>query len=331
MLRVLACIPHYFRRNAEDSGVINGSNTDTPASRSIQMGYCLRNLVAILESSQFILGSPNTLAMESVRQTSKTVSGSVILVTVPENNLLDLISTNTVVDHEFSEGSPRELGYHCRRTFARFVGQYDYYLFIEDDTALLDPRFFQKVAAFHAAFGEGKIVQPNRFELVGRMDGAWRAYLDMPAFPQHRSPEREGPATLALPSYGGDVIFEKTTDAISGCYVISDSQLRQWMTQPHFDHPDPKAIAAGHDPLELTQIALGGTLPIYRPLGQDMNFLEVHHVPNRLSNAKTPKTAIRDIVMPLVDARVAARTGRQAQGSIAPGDQASPSLDNHPR
>jgi hypothetical protein len=79
--------------------------------------------------------------------------------------------------------------------------------------------------------------------------------------------------------------------------------LRRWIGQPDFQAPDPAAVAAGLDPLELTQTPLGGALPIYRPSGHNLDFLEVHHVPNRLTALKTLAGKLRDLINPLMRER----------------------------
>lgn len=305
MLRVLACIPHFFRRDAADSGMAHGSNSDTLESRLEQFCYCLKQLTAVLERDRFLMGSPGLMAHEQVERVPQSIAGEIIVVTVPENNLIAELSAPPSPIARIWSGPPRQLGYQCRRVFARHVGQYDFYLFIEDDTTILDPSFFRKIAAFYRAHGEDKILLPNRFEIFGPPHHGWRAYLDQPASPVHRAPERPGPAELTLPSFDGDVLFRKTTDGLAGAYIITDGQLRRWMVQPDFHAPDTAAVATGLDPLELTQTPLGGSLPIYRPAPQNLDFLEVHHVPNRLSALKAPSSKLSGFINPVLQERLA--------------------------
>jgi len=305
MPRVLACMPHFFRRGAADSGMAHGSNSDTLESRLEQFRYCLKQLTAVLEPARFLMGSPGRIAHEHVEPVPQSIAGEITVVTVPENNLISEISAPPSLNASMWSGPPRQLGYECRRVFAQHLGQYDFYLFIEDDTTILDPSFFRKIAAFYRAHGEDRILLPNRFEIFGPSHHGWRAYLDQPAFPNHRAPERPGPAELTLPSFDGDVLFRKTTDGIAGAYIITDGQLRRWMDQPDFHAPAPEATAAGLDPLELTQLPLGGSLPIYRPAPQNLDFLEVHHVPNRLSALKTPSSKLRGFINSVLQERFA--------------------------
>ena len=226
MPRVLACIPHFFRRKTAPTTYSNGSNTDTPEDRAAQFSYCLRQLLAILEPSQFLMGSPGQIGLEQVSLLPKTTTGNVVVVPAPEEDLLSEVSNGSFAEHVYWNGPPRELGYHCRRVFADHVGEYDLYFFAEDDTAVLDNAFFQKVATFHETFGEDKVLLPNRYEIMGMKDGAWRAYLDIPAFPNHRTGDIAGPDKLEAPAFGGPVRFNKSRDPMSGCYVITDAQLR---------------------------------------------------------------------------------------------------------
>jgi hypothetical protein len=305
MLRVLACIPHFFRRGTADSGMAHGSNSDTLESRLEQFRYCLKQLTAVLEPDRFLMGSPGRIGHEQVEPVPQSIAGKILVVTVPENNLFAEIAAPPSLNAHVWTGPPRQLGYECRRVFAQHLGQYDFYLFIEDDTTILDPSFFRKISAFYRAHGEDRILLPNRFEIFGPPHHGWRAYLDQPAFPNHRALERPGPEELTLPSFDGDVLFRKTRDSLSGAYVITDGQLRRWMVQPDFHAPDPAAVAAGLDPLELTQTPLGGDLPIYRPAPQNLDFLEVHHVPNRLSALKTPSSKLRGFIYPVLQERTA--------------------------
>jgi hypothetical protein len=315
MIRVLACIPHFFRRNAADSGMGHGSNSDQLENRLEQFRYCLKQLTAVLEPVRFLLGSPGRIAHEQVEPVPQGIGGDIIVVTARENNLLTELSDEVAVNAFLWDGPPRELGYQCRRLFAQYVGRYDLYLFIEDDTTILDPSFFRKLAAFYRAHGEDRILLPNRFEIFGAAHHGWRAYLDQPAFRGHSAPARPGPDELSLPGYDGDVFFTKSTDGLSGAYIITDGQLRRWMGQPDFHAPDPAAVAAGLDPLELTQTPLGGALPMYRPSRQNLDFLEVHHVPNRLTALKTPAGKLRNLIIPLLRER---RTAFQAPTSPPP-------------
>ena len=188
MIRVLACIPHFFRRNAADSGMKHGSNSDQLENRLEQFRYCLKQLTTVLEPVRFLLGSPGRIAHEQVTAIPQDMHGDIILVTARENNLLAELAPVAPLRAVFWDGPPRLLGYHWRRVFARYAGKYDFYMFIEDETTILDGAFFRKILAFYRAHGEDRILLPNRYEIAGPLSHGWRAYLDQPAFPEHRAP-----------------------------------------------------------------------------------------------------------------------------------------------
>ena len=73
------------------------------------------------------------------------------------------------------------------------------------------------------------------------------------------------------------------------------------MGQPDFS--TPVMGAQQMDPMELAQVALRGRRPVYRPARQNLNFLEVHHVPNRASQAPTPFAKLKSFI----DAEIGAR------------------------
>jgi hypothetical protein len=74
--------------------------------------------------------------------------------------------------------------------------------------------------------------------------------------------------------------------------------------------------------MEMTQVPLGGSLPIYRPAPQDLDFLEIHHVPNRLSALKTPSRKLSEYLEESLRERVQqtseARSAEPPQGRSLP-------------
>ncbi|MCA3370075.1 MAG: hypothetical protein LW713_16500 [Acetobacteraceae bacterium] len=296
MLRVLVCIPHFFRRNSADSGYSNGSNTDPLNKRLTEFQSCFRQIQSLLSPSAFTLGTKNRIANEFVNSVPRTTQGDVIVVSVPEENLLAELASDGPLRARIWSGPPRQLGYECRRVFARNIGKYDLFCFIEDDTVITDPAFFRKAAKFYQTHGEDKVLLPNRFEIFRFKGCGWRAFLDRPNPPSLRSPERPGPDFLKMPDFDGDVIFEKCTDSTAGAYVITNAQLKAWIEQPNFSAPSQKRLDAGFDPMELTMIPMDGALPIYRPAEPNLDFLEVHHVPNLATARPTPRRKLLELL-----------------------------------
>lgn len=62
------------------------------------------------------------------------------------------------------------------------LGGYDFYCYLEDDLLVRDPLFLRKLRWFTGRFGEGAVLQPNRFE-AARSGVVRRAYIDGPLRP----------------------------------------------------------------------------------------------------------------------------------------------------
>ena len=300
MVRVLVCIPHFFRRASPDSGVANGSNFDSIHQRLSDVGYSLRQMHAILAPIHFTLGTQGRVGNAVVEAIPQVTQGDVIIVSVPGEHLMEELSSGGKIHARLWSGPPRQLGFACRRIFARHVGQYDLYCFIEDDTAVTDPAFFRKIAKFYRTHGEDKVLMPTRYEIFGYPARGWRTYIGHPGFRSLRTPERPGPETLTLQDFDGEVLFEKTRDSQAGAYVITDSQLRNWMVQPDFAAPNKARLDAGADPMELAMIPMDGLLPLYRPAKSNLDFLQVHHVPTLASNRPTPKSKLIEYLLPML-------------------------------
>lgn len=297
-LRVLACVPHFFRRTGEAAaraGAENGSSRDTIRQRAGVFTYCLEHLTAQLRPARFVIGTSgesrthdgDETGMDQVQPIASPTVGSVIVNTVRDDNLLDQI------EHRFirayvCQSHPRLLGYRCRARFAQHLDDYDLFCFVEDDTAILDPRFFLKARAFYDRFGEDCVLLPSRYELTSRFE-AFRSHLDGPLMTRHRVHTRtDAPPELLAEDFTGPLRFVLTESVLAGCYVLTRSQIRRWMGQEDFAEPVPALLRQGYDPLEMTQIPMMASLPIYRPAPENIDWLEVHHVPNRLSMAQTP-------------------------------------------
>ena len=300
MVRVLVCIPHFFRRKSENSGISNGSNLDSLEKRLSEIKYCYQQISAVMAPVMFTLGTEGRIGNNLVEPIPKTTHGDVILVSVPDEHLLVELSNEGKIQARIWAGPPRQLGYQCRRIFARHVGQYDLYCFIEDDTAIVDPAFFRKVAKFYETHGEDKVLVPSRFEIFNYQSRGWRAYLGRPGFRTLRLPEQKGPEILTLHDFDGEVIFEKTRDSQAGAYVITDAQVRSWMKRPGFQAPTERQTYAKFDPMELAMIPMGGRLPIYRPAMGHLDFLQVHHVPSLTCNRKTPREKLVEYLDPML-------------------------------
>lgn len=173
--------------------------------------------------------------------------------------------------------SPMELGFEAHRVLAEQLdGGYDLYGYFEDDLLVLDPFFFHKIFWFQQCIGAGAVLLPQRFELSWRPEPwADRFYIDGPMQADEIAsliPNPPAPIATALP--GGQVTFTSPGNPHSGCFVLTQAQMRHWSEQPWFLDRDASLIS----PLEsAATLGLVKTFKLYKPHPAYAAFLEVQH------------------------------------------------------
>ena len=282
-MRVLACLAHYSPRSGPRHG-IEGLSQESLENRVATVVFCLRQWSSLLGPRHFLLGtdfdvSPDMAGL--VEPVENTVSGSVYVCVNADNHFLDRLGAVKIHTVRQAAGNPRHLPYVCREIFMRFLGDYDLFVYAEDDTVPLDPGFFAKYEAFDREFGAAFVLLPNRYELFSA--GAHKVYLEFPSPNGYRvaSPE-PGPAILTMRD---GTEFERTESPYAGCFAVTREQLTAWAAMPFFDAPTAHFDA---NVLEQAMIPMFGRRPIYRPSRRNINYLEVQHVSGRNSHASTP-------------------------------------------
>ncbi|WP_237479892.1 hypothetical protein [Lichenibacterium dinghuense] len=282
-MRVLVCVAHYVPRSGPRHR-IEGSSQESPDARAVTVTFCLRQWSSLVARRHFLLGTDFDLDPEMaglVEPVENAVSGSVYVCVNGDNHLLDQLSSVKVHTVRQPVGNPRHLPYVCRQIFVRFLGDYDLFVYAEDDTVPLDPGFFARYAAFDREFGPAFVLLPNRYELFSA--GAHKVYLEFPSPNGYRvaSPE-PGPAILTMRD---GTELERTNSPYAGCFAVTREQLRAWAAMPFFDAPTAEFDA---NVLEQAMIPMFGRRPVYRPSRRNVSALEVQHVSGRNSHASTP-------------------------------------------
>ncbi len=184
--------------------------------------------------------------------------------------------------------NPRMLPFGAHQLMAERRGQYDWFVYSEDDLLLHDPALFQKIATFNRVFGPRRLLQPNRYELnpqawrlktyidgdlrPGLVDGLWSLVDD----PQ---------SALVHESDFGPLHFARARNPHSGFFALSSEQLAYWMAQPYFGDQDCSFVS----PLEsAATLGLAKTFSIYKPTAPNHNHLEIEHLDNKFSNLRLP-------------------------------------------
>ena len=282
-MRICLIVAHYFKAEA------NPAYSSVDARKRDQRRQALaRVLMAwraqFSESSSLDIGQK----MTELHPTSVALDMSVLV--QGEDHLVDehlqrglgveLVGTQLA--------NPRMLPFGAHQLMAERRGQYDWFVYSEDDLLLHDPALFQKIAAFNRVFGPRRLLQPNRYELnpqawrlktyidgdlrPGLVDGLWSLVDD----PQ---------SALVHESDFGLLHFARARNPHSGFFALSSEQLAYWMAQPHFGDQDCSFVS----PLEsAATLCLAKTFSIYKPSAPNHNHLEIEHLDNKFSNLRLP-------------------------------------------
>src|SRR5262249_42473662 len=122
---------------------------------------------------QALLGNPTTGA-----NADSSADIDVVVCTTGEQHLLGALKLPPgLMRQHATSAQPMYLGYQCHDLLKRNLGRYDYYCYMDDDIALLNPLFSQKLEWFNKRAGDEALLQPNRHE-IGATRGNYKLYID---------------------------------------------------------------------------------------------------------------------------------------------------------
>ena len=290
-MKILVCIVHYVPRSGPRHDV-EGSSRDDIALRAATVSSCIAQWNSLLGSHHFLLGTDSSLRPEAnniVAVRSSPVSGDVYVCVNGDNHLLADMQGINVKYAQQSHGNPRYLPYFCRNVLLDKRNDYDLFVVVEDDTAALDPSFLLKIGAFYEEHGDRYLLLPNRYELFSGLH--YKVYLECPS-PQSYQLESSEPGPDRLTTRDGAELC-RTASPYTGFFAVTRGQLNGWAELPGFRMPlEGQPMNA----IEQAAIPMLARRPIYRPSERNMNYLEVHHLPNRACHARVPWTLLADLL-----------------------------------
>jgi hypothetical protein len=295
-VRILIAIPHFFApRDVEPVDRPRYGADKTPEKiRTAIVQQCLDDLYATAAAGRYELDISTRLVGEKVLRTPPRHHIDVIFcVREPAHLLADLqLPPRTVVTASRSE--PRSLGFRCHKILAERSDRYDLLGYLEDDLAILDPLFFDKIEWFNRTFGDEYVLQPNRYEKIAARGGI-KVYVDgeIPDQARRVLPHQFDGTKIAADVLGRNIEFEGKTNPMAGCFFLMRSQFKRWMADPEFG----KRRIEYFSPPECAQI-LGPArhFTIMKPAGAHNDFLELRHLDPRLTRLRAPLAALQAAV-----------------------------------
>lgn len=270
-MRILFTIPHFFKH--QDTGLY-GSLIMEPEERCRSLTSCLTALRSLYGHSQAILHVNERAALPANQDDTHHVD--IVVCTVKNFHLLSNIGLpSSFLAHHCTDINPLLLGFECQKVLKSYLGQYDYYCYLEDDLILHDPWLFLKLKWFNDCVGNDSLLQPNRYEMSPSgtikkiyVDG----YLRLEATSQFQNIQNS--QTIQTNIMGREMIFQRTTNPHSGCYFLNANQMEEWSRKPYFLDGDTSFIG----PLEsAATLGIMKTFKVYKPTAANATFLEIQH------------------------------------------------------
>ena len=278
--RALLIIAHYFHPEGENDHGSTGA-----VSRQQRRGALER----VLFDWRNLFGPTRELdwnrGIFSV-QSAGVADIDIVILVYRDRHLLDeaLLQSTGASFMEVAIINPRMLPFGAHALIKKNIGKYDWFIFSEDDVVPVDAGLFCKQALFQLTFGQGRLLQPNRFELnAARIVG--KTYIDGD-LPSHMVEQiwqyaESAEPFLSIDGELGSITFERARNPHSGFFMLSGAQASYWVQQSHFMDLDCSFVS----PLEsAANLSLLKTMPIYKPSGDTRWYLEVAHLDNRFSD-----------------------------------------------
>jgi hypothetical protein len=275
-MRILVAIPHFFDasgevRRAPEHGALAGD----PAPRIEALTACVSALHQLLGGPQVIIDIARREAKNANAQFAAAKLDVIVCTTRGQHLLSRLPLDRDAFRHHPTDVEPPLLGFQCHAALYERLGDYDYYCYLEDDLIIRDPWLFAKQGWFQRQVGPAAVLLPNRYE-VARGGVAWKAYLDGDLPAEVTAPFQniaEAPE-LKGSCLGLEVTFRRQSNPHSGCFFLTDEQMRAWGRRRDFLDRDTRFIG----PLEsAATLGLMRAFRIYKPAPEVASFLEIEH------------------------------------------------------
>ncbi len=253
-MRILFAVPHYFARDAAGS---YGSERTAAAARARIVRTSLASLRQTFSHTQALIDGRHQRFHPANPQLAATVR--IVLCTTGDQHLLaDLAGCNA--EHVATGAPPRHLGFECHKVLQDGLGDYDYFGYLEDDLRLADALFFHKLAWFNERFGDGLVLQPNRFRLTADPD-PYKLYIDGNPHTGLGAPREAGATSGASRPWrlAGRSPFSVSKTRIPGVFFCRRRSLRGGRASPISANPTPPLAAPSKAPRRSASCAISAS------------------------------------------------------------------------
>jgi hypothetical protein len=283
-VRILAVITHYFGPSHPENNLPAIGSYLEPMGRIAALNELIVALKGQFGPDRFTFEGQPIVA----EQDDPVRHVDIVVMTMREHNILPQLGfAPGTFETIYIENKPPSLAFNAHNVLRDRLGAYDFYCSMEDDIIIRDPAFFAKLMWFQHQFGPKAVLMPVRFELAHTGTPA-KALID-PLLPvdvigAFRRPGQ--PAELTADWNGRRQVFQLPSNPHSGCFFLTEQQMRYWIEQPSFGERDTSFAG----PLEsAVTLSVGKVFDLYKPASPDPFFLEVMHFGARYGAQAAPR------------------------------------------
>lgn len=269
-MKILVTIAHFFREQKDG----RWGSQKNPEPRISALTHSILSLQQLFGINPLMIQikDRSTILANQFNQSSLEI----VICTTGDNHLIAQIPLpNFLFKHYNTNAEPLFLGLECHRVLQENLDKYDYYCFLEDDLIIDDADFFVKLKWFNSLTSMEKILLPNRYEL-GLNQYTGKCYIDGDLRPDVTKPFQDVNIDSELKGtvMNHPVILRRPLNPHSGCFFLTNEQLKYWCSKDYFLVKDSSFIG----PLESSAtLGIMRTFKIYKPAPECANFLEIRH------------------------------------------------------
>jgi hypothetical protein len=267
---LLVAIPHFY--DPAGSGR-HGSTYPNDDARVRALRTSIASLWQHLGSTSAVLDHQKLKATQGPDH----LNLSIVVVTTQGKHLVEKLNLppHLYTHQEVDIPDPMYLGFECHRLLAEQIDQHSWFAFMEDDLVVHDALILKKIGWFTDTFGEGLVLQPNRYEWgIGGAVG--RLYIDGPTLPSMIAPymDPRAPARISAAGHGALLSFSRAANPHAGAFFLRQAQMRRWMDAPWFLDRDTSFVS----PLEsAATLGLMKTFSVYKTDTACSDFVQLEH------------------------------------------------------
>jgi hypothetical protein len=286
MQRILVTIPHFFDRSGDAEAQHDSARAGSAAVRARALRTVILSLHELFAESYLLADHVQQQCISATALDRMQLDICVIV--NGDNHLLDQLDCPAHLYHRIPGiGDPQWLGLAAHKLIAQMQGRYDWYCYLEDDTAIEDPLFFNKLRyaydALASAVGPDAILQPYRYETARDagpvQTGARKLYPDWDS----GGVDFQAPS-VRVEALGRAWTFMPARHPHAGCFFLDQSRAALFSQSPYCGEPKEVWITP---PDTAATLALMRTFRIFKAAPDSLPFLEVRHLrPAMIGNLK---------------------------------------------